>query len=394
LTISSVTDPELNLPCAEPTFLFIGGAPRSGTTLLASLLDGHPATLLFPAEHSTLERFFWNRHRIESYARDEFVNQRSEGQQTLLSNRDFFERKRHLLNEEFGKQADLDLDFSRFKASFLDYLQNRKITLQSMLGGLSFAQICANPYSHQHAGPQTKFLVFKQPFFTETFAQQVARELPNCKFIHILRDPISRYVSAKTRRLKQAQLNGRRLSHINRLSYVAGHTIIDLATRELAASNVDALGESKYRLIEFADLVRSPAKTIASVLDWLSLSSDGFPISPTRMGQPIDSGSTLSTGYQVDSTSLERNDKYLSITSPGERRIHAWLLQGLLKNQVKKSRLQVVPDLLIPLPKSSWKNYLCQLGDLGRSLVAGCPVSVESFIESVRRGKAHISGAT
>jgi hypothetical protein len=48
------------LPFVNPTFVFIGGAPRSGTTLLSNLLDGHPEVLVFPKEHSTLERYFWN----------------------------------------------------------------------------------------------------------------------------------------------------------------------------------------------------------------------------------------------------------------------------------------------------------------------------------------------
>ncbi len=383
-----------SLPFEQPTFVFIGGAPRSGTTLLSNLLDGHPNALVFPKEHSTLERFFWNQNDIDTYARTKFINQRNQGQQTLLANQAFYEKKQNLLSHEFGQRFDLNIDFQKFKSAYLKYLENRPTTLESMLLGLCYGQVCANLNSRKHVGLHTKYLVYKQPFFTEVFSEKASCELKNCKFIHILRDPISRYVSAKTRRLNQRSEGKKWLGPINQKSYVIGHSLVDLTSRQLALGNQRILGESNYRTIQFENLIADPKQEIGKILDWLGIQSTAdFDISPTRLGQPVDSGSTLSKGYGVDSTASKRVDKYELITSPTERRIHRLFLDHSLKG-LEKRELTTLVGFLSPLPNSNWKNYICQLRDMGRWLANGSPASVEQFLDRALKGSVGISGAT
>ena len=67
-------------------FLFIAGAPRSVTTLLANLLDNHPQCLVFPFEHSTIERFYWNHDNLDYFNKD-FIDDRTSGQQSILADK-------------------------------------------------------------------------------------------------------------------------------------------------------------------------------------------------------------------------------------------------------------------------------------------------------------------
>ncbi len=91
-------------------FLFIGGAPRSGTTLLMNLLDSHPDLLVFPFEHSTIERYFWNKDNIQHYALNEFISKRQEGQQTILANKDFLNQYYQKIKKEYNKDFSLDIN--------------------------------------------------------------------------------------------------------------------------------------------------------------------------------------------------------------------------------------------------------------------------------------------
>ena len=379
----------------ETRFVFIAGAPRSGTTLLGSLLDDHPNLLGFRTEHSTIERFFQNQHRIDSYARTDFINVRKEGQQTLLANQDFLKQKQEAINAEYGKSIDLshEFDTQTFKSSYVEYLEGKTIDLETMLKALACAQTAACSYSKQHFSKETKYFIFKQPFYTELFAQKVAEKIPNARFIHILREPIARYTSAKTRRIKQCELKKKRLGPINRMSYVTGHTAIDIATRRLAENNSQQLGQANYKTLHFEQLVETPLKAVESILTWLDLDSDRFQIRPTRQGQSKEAGSVLTNSNKVESTTSNRLAKYHQITGWNERKIHKFLLESYIE-QKPTSALRLINTFLVQLPNSTVKNYLCQLSDLSRCIFPRSARHLERFLDKAQAGNADLSGAT
>ena len=374
-------------------FLFIGGAPRSGTTLLAQLFDSHPDMFIFGSEHKTVENYFKNLDDIERYARDDFINLRSAGQQTLLANSKFLEAKNKQLLEEYGKRFESELDSELFKSTYLNCITNTPVTLSAMLDSLAFAQMRSLGRTGQPKQAKEKVLAFKQPFFTEVFASQTAAEIENCRFLHILRDPKSRYASAKTRRLSASKRKGIGLDHINRLPYPEGHALIDATSRHLARKNLETLGPDKYRIVDFEQLVASPQNVVEDLLQWLNLPIDQFQAIPMRFGRPVESGSTLSKGFSVDRTATDRQDLYRSITSSRERSVYEIALKKHL-GESDGSRIRIFFSLLLPLPDSTWKNYLCQLLSGMRWLISGKPFPVEKFVEMAKLGKVSVDGGT
>lgn len=374
--------------------LFIAGAPRSGTTLLCNLLDGLDGMLVFPTEHATLEQFHWNNANKESYFRSEFLSNRREGQQVILSNRDVHDEKLAAMSSEFGKKFELEVDTKKFRSAYLEELGEQNATRKNVLIALSRALSESNEYAAA-SYPTAKWLCFKQPFFTELFAADVATEIEDCKFLQIIRNPQARYCSAKARRMRQKAATSSKLGPINRLSYVEGHSFFDVASRRLAKQNLQAIGRDRYKTIQFEQLVESPQKVLAEILSWLSLEEvSSVGCIPTRLGQPSDSRSSHEGAIKVDSAATERAIRYAELTSWNERLIHAALLELLLNGVRTKTSPSLLAAYLVPLPNSSFKNYVCQLLGLWRWLTNNYESTFKAFMKTARDGKAAISGAT
>ena len=389
-----MNESESSLPSDRPAIVFIGGAPRSGTTLLCNLLDGHKGLLAFPTEHSTIERSVWNRHRLESYAREEFISGRGEGQQVMLANSHLYEEKQVAFEAEFRRKIELDVDRQSFHAAYLEALENKQANLENILAALAIALSQSNSFAakaYEHA----RWLCFKQPFFTELFASETAKLIPGSKFIHILRDPIARYTSAKTRHVKQAKIAGRRLGPINRLSYAEGHTLIDVASHRLSQQNQETIGADRYKLIRFEDLATAPQETISGILTWLGLEADdSHTMKPTRLGQSANARSNISTGNQIDSSATLRSGQYHDLTSWNERLIHSALLNLLLNRSQTPNAVAMLAAYLTPLPNASWKCYAGQMQGLIRWFRGDYETAMATFLDKAKAGKASVSGAT
>lgn len=377
-----------------PTFLFIAGAPRSGTTLLCNVLDGHKNILVFPTEHSTIERYLWNRQRIETYSRDQFITDRSEGHQVTLACRKASNDQYAKNKTEFGEAASADIDHNAFHDFYLRALQHREATLQNMLWALSFALMQSNEYASQ-VYDQAKWICFKQPFFTELFATVVAELVPNCKFIHLIRDPTARYASAKTRRLKQR--SGGRLRPINRLSYVEGHSFFDIVSRQLSQSNLQSIGGDRYKIINFEEIVAYPERTFEDIAKWLGASQDeNHSLAPTRLGKPVHFRSGLSSlaDQPIDASATQRTDIYYRLTSWNERIVHQATLDYFFNETTRHSLFLTLTSLVVPFPRSTFRNYACQLLAVVRWLCKQNESALDKFLKKAREGKISVSGAT
>jgi hypothetical protein len=373
--------------------LFIAGAPRSGTTLLSNLLDSHPDLLCFPMEHGTLERYFWNQNNFDTYAKTSFISSRIEGQQTILFSNELLESYKKKIKTEYGKDFELDVDSGLFNQNYLKYLDDKETTLKNVLLALGFALKSANKYSENKGTP--RYIVFKQPYYTEVFANKVHSLMPDAKFIHILRSPLSRYVSAKKRHADYCASVNRKLSHINRKNYVLGHVELDISSRYLCRENKKLLGLEKYFTVNYEDMVKDSKATIDGISSWLGIAGGFSAQSPTRLGVNSLAGSTLTSSKEgLDKRAIERSDLYQKYTSWSERVLHNYYLSKVgLETKEVPHFLVIFLAAAWPLPNSSYQNLAFQYKEYG-----GLGVSKENLEirlpKLALKGDALISGVT
>ncbi len=382
---------EINIEALQrKKFIFIGGAPRSGTTLLCNLMDSHPELLVFPLEHSTVEQFFWHSGNLEFF-RNTFIFHRSSGQQSIMATDKELEKYRHKILNEYQKEFDLNVDTALYCSGYLEYLESHGIELRTILEALVFGLVKGNEFARRKL-ETAKYVVFKQPFYTELFASFTYNHLPESKFVHILRNPVARYASAKQRRIDLHKLNNKRLSHINRVNFVLGHTELDISTRILADKNLHQIGSESYRIVKFKDMLSDRENFFKELSLWLKIEfNHSFFEKPTRLGKLAIAGSKLVQGKNVDIRAIERKDHYLAITSKTERKLHHYYLSLNNKGSQNDSKIfAALFSLLFPFYLSSFKHYVYQILTMPHLFF----LDRSRLIEGVKKKKLSLSGAT
>lgn len=227
--------------------LFVCGHPKSGTTLLVSLLDSHPELLVFP-EEVVMEHVLRESTPAGRWAR---MMERSDvvlpGQGLVdLPNgrRDY----RHIDGEAYLRDLREAIGAAREDRDYL--LAVFRVWLK-------------------HAPPEKperlKYMVEKTP--TNMFLYSTYRRwFPSARFIHILRDPRDNYVSYVKKR------GGWKLE---KFADDWGHS-----TR-LASERKD---EPHYHVLRYEDLVARPEEEMQRISAFLAVDFNETLLTPTRGG--------------------------------------------------------------------------------------------------------------
>lgn len=374
--------------------LLIGGAPRSGTTLMQNVLDAHPDCLAFPFEHSTLEQFYWNQGK-DHFFLNEFITNRACGQQSIMASEALLSAHSEKLRAEFGKKFyEVEVDHSSFISGYHKYLDDYGVSMESVLKALMAGLVSSNAYARDKVNA-SKYLVFKQPFYTELFAQFAALHIDGVRYVHMSRDPFARYCSAKKRRLVLESRKGRRLTHINRVNFVLGHAQVDIVAHKLLFDNIASLGRKMYFHASYERLLEERYSFLSEISEFLSILPDPMYYStPSCLGCPIEAGSTFVNKYGIDVGGSRRERQYCEITSFGERITHKYYLakSGLL--DVNMSSALFLFASMLPAKHSTLAHYLYQLLLSLKQVSFDPSLTCSDFIESAKLRRINISGAT
>lgn len=283
--------------------VFLCGAPRSGTTLLFRLLDGHPELNASRDEHLLLDHFARLRpeDRARFFARDwpshpDVVAYHGSG--------DF-----QMANPSW--ETTVGDPIEGFMERFLEAMQGAEpslrelyMTFWSALGG-------------SDAGSR---MVDKRPLSNEVHALEIAEAFPGARFIHILRDPRTRYLSEKMRRLRRS-LTGRKVyrsSAESPLSFSHALAVNSAASMALAQRNVRTLGSDRYLVITYEGLMDAPEQTMRSVASFLDLEWTDDLTRQTAGGKDYGGNSTFAeAGSDIQSLHNKRLKRYeKSISTP------------------------------------------------------------------------------
>ena len=243
------------------TICFVCGAPRSGTTLICDLLEGHRQIAVFPGESKLY--FYWNCHKPDS----------------------FFQRDYLFTNEV------LSLRDAAYKEQFLHYVEKlykvkeeereRKCNF-SVQGWVNKSRECSLKDLYLNLFSCTVGLdrdvdvyVVKCPLYNEMGAIELWKSFGdsysyNVRFLHMQRKPHVRYLSAKMRR-KHGGVGV--IDSVDGYPFPVMHAGISSLSYELSQLNKQVIGND-YLVMDYEYLVTNRETAMRKTADFFGVTYD------------------------------------------------------------------------------------------------------------------------
>jgi hypothetical protein len=322
--------------------VFIGGAPRSGTSLLLSLLDSHQEMLVFPTEI----------HLFDQGIKRVGANDAGRLARCLLSHSEIA----HLFNSQtppmgYGGIAPEmgwfeSFDYSTFERNFLWRVRQRQEGgPRHVLHSLFRAYAETRPATHECP----RIFVEKTPA-NDYYSEQVFKYFPEAKLIQIIRDPRAVYAS------RQKALRQRRVRHSK------SFRLVNEWNRNIWQCQRLRDRPDQFLSIRYEDLLADPKAILNRVCEFIGISARALTLAPTKAGQQWQGNSSYGDSFKGISTiPLDRWKDELCADEVAWIEYHCQ--QGMrdcgypfltdLSSPAKNWQLW-----LRPLPYESWLGYL------------------------------------
>jgi len=238
--------------------IFICGHPKSGTSLVKSILDSHPQLVVYPEETIFFRRFLPKSSGLN-------MDQKLELADKYLIHIFTW----NLESPPPNQKGFPDRDYS--KIPFENIRQNmRKLVQQnySHEGDILSAAVLAYGIATELINSDTHYWVEKSPY-NEYFAEKIFSWWPEARCIHILRDPRDNFLSY--RRKHPDWRPEFFTSNWNR-------------STDAAIQNLKLFGESRYLILRYEDLVQAPEDHLKDLTEYLDIDWSDSLITPTRVG--------------------------------------------------------------------------------------------------------------
>ena len=175
------------------TPILIGGLPRSGTSMLMRVLDGHSRLVVLPREGSFIEQYSFG--KLSDYAS---VNELLNLPELVFADENKYGELISRARGDHRKNL-LRLNTALFRAEFLRVMNNNSYShiLPKMFDALAGAFIKSHPALADTMN--AKHFVVKIPFFAERMFADLSMIMPSSKLIYIRRNAEERYASSAVR---------------------------------------------------------------------------------------------------------------------------------------------------------------------------------------------------
>lgn len=269
--------------------ILILGAHKSGTTLLRSLLDGHPALFAVPIEahfFRLLGRWVdYPFQRTPPTATDRNAFIRRAAQWVETSNR---------TDWAFSDSTATDLfDETRFRSELEELLPLGSDPAESPAGSFAAymdALVAATRVAD--LGTNAPRVVEKSVENAE-FAPQLARMFPNARFVHVIRHPYA-VVSA----FRRSRSDGG-WPWIGKIYAALYSNFYHLERNRSVLSD--------YRVLRYEDLVRDPAARMRELSEQLEVEFRDSLLEPTLLGRPWSGNSSFQARFRgVSADAVDR----------------------------------------------------------------------------------------
>lgn len=320
---------------------FIAGAARSGTTLLLSLLDGHPELVVYPMETSILGKSFRTPEaEIESTLCSERLFE--SGEEQFLVDAERLARRNEDLRISGGYTGVLTWDAGCRREFIADYLQACAELRELPIPARVYSALAMTFEKRLGLGRNRRGFVEKTPFKNGLWADTLLHQFPEGKIIHVIRDPRTRYASRKALLLPQGRAAKWMRRHVpgfvrffvlwprtpnamfrDRFDFATELAVTSRLDLELAQRNKTKFGE-RYKVIRYEDLAANPATVMREVAGFLGIEESGGLTRRTTGGLPKTDGSSFGRDdlVAVVDTHKDRLGRYEALTNTAER---AWV---------------------------------------------------------------------
>ena len=253
--------------------IFICGHPKSGTSLLVSLLDSHPQLVVYPNE-----TFFFRGFIPEIQKRD-LDEKITLAQRYLLQ---FFEPD--LSYSEDQEQGDSSQD-----QRFMNYARTCQVLQQVVEGDsirndgdLLSASVIAYGQVYGKLSRETIYWIEKTPY-NEHFAEVMFNWWPDARCIHIVRDPRDNYLTYK-----------RKHDGLLAEDFAVGWN----SSLSAGIQNRKDYGKDHYFILRYEDLTNDPETSVQELISFLGIDDDGILRIPTSDGKPWEGNSQFGDKFQ------------------------------------------------------------------------------------------------
>lgn len=231
--------------------IFICGHPKSGTTLLISLLDSHPQLVVYP------EETYFFRYLIPDIGTASDEEKIALAQRSLLH---FFSWETTQDQEVFQSYANMCLTMQRI-------LQETGLRHD---GDLLATAMLAFGKVHNLLSNQSRYWVEKTPY-NEHFGKMIFNYWPEARCIHIVRDPRDNFA---TYHRKHPGLSAAEFSWRWKKSLRAGYL------------NQQQFGAHRYLIMRYEDLTNDPETKLKEIISFLGIEDHPTLRQPTNFGVP------------------------------------------------------------------------------------------------------------
>jgi hypothetical protein len=261
--------------------IFITGAHKSGTSILRSLLDGHPELFVIPFES----------HFLTTYGIEPIYPLRNENQVNYKSKKNFINRaKQNIIDyvksdSEFTDAPSLKLD----KDLLFKYLD--EIELTDNLPAL-FHDFSQSIYKSIHNEKLINKRVVEKSVENAELAWMYNILFPGSFFIHVIRNPYANLVSI--RKFK---------SDDSKYPSIIEPLLSLYTNYKYLERNQKIIGN--YLVLKYEDLIREPQKYMERISSFLGIKFNNVLLSSTSLGQPWKNNSVYgSQSYSITTRNI------------------------------------------------------------------------------------------
>jgi hypothetical protein len=293
------------------TPLFLLGIARSGTTLIQSLLDGHPHLLVDVYD----SRF---NHWYKKYYRwTDALRSWTESREQRLA---FAERMmvEHIFNEPSQYYRDFlsHISIPEIKELFRRFVRASQARPSDYLEAYFHALGLASKRMNE----KTLYWVDKTLSYEYLF-YRYHQWWPNARFIYMVRDPRDVYTSYKKRDLK----NNRAVTSIDSLALTWGNSALTLLECQ------SSLPDSNRLILRYEDLVRDTEGTMRSVAQFLGIEFVPSMLQPTKGLGAVPWGGNAESGRKQFGVYQDAANKWHGVLTPQE----IAQIEGLLHREMQ-----------------------------------------------------------
>ncbi len=240
--------------------VFIAGHPKSGTSLLRSVLDSHPELITYPEETIFFRRYLPKISNSDLQEKLELSDQ-------YLTH--IFEWNQQ--NPPAHQAGFPDRDYSNYPVAEIRQAVRELVAERYNHDGdilsaviLAFGKVSGQLTSH------SQHWVEKTPY-NELFADQIFKWWPGAKIVHTVRDPRDNFTSYHR---KHSDWSPEAFAMNWALSTQAG------------IRNLEHYGPEHYLLLRFEDLTSKPEEKLSELCQFLGINDDPSLRQPVRGGKP------------------------------------------------------------------------------------------------------------